>query len=248
MLFGVVAVEVKAQEAADVSLGIANYVSITGENIKDGDIISSTEKGNILSQTPYDPLVIGVVSTKPAVSLNLEVEEENTYPLASSGTVRVNVSSINGDIKAGDLIAASEIPGVGMKANKAGYVIGRSLDAYSSTDQSEIGAINVALNMHYSYSSSRTQSSLKDILNLSVLATYESPSAVFRYVVAGIVLILAFVLGVFSFGRVANTGVEALGRNPLAGKMIQFGIIVNVLITLLIIASGFGLAFLIVRL
>lgn len=248
VLSGVFAMGAKAQQIEDVSLGIANYIPISGENISDGDIVSSTEKGNILSKTPYDPLVIGVVTEKPAVSLNPETTEENTYPVAASGNVRVHVSSINGDIKVGDLVTSSEMPGVGMKANKTGYVIGRSLDNFSSKNPQEVGTINVALNLHYSYSSARTQSSLKDIFNLSVLATYESPSAVFKYVVAGIVLILAFVLGVFSFGRVANTGIEALGRNPLAGKMIQFGIVVNVLITLAIVATGFGLAFLIIRL
>ncbi len=237
-----------AQQEQNISLGIANYVPIEGDNVQNGDIISSTSTGYFLSKSPYDPLVIGVVSTKPAVSLNLQTGEKGTYPVVTSGNVEVNVTSINGDIKEGDFIASSVIPGAGMKAKQTGYVIGRALEPFAAKDKKSIGSINIALNLHYSYSSEKTASNLKDILNLSILASYESPSAVFKYVVAGVVILISFVLGVISFGRVANTGVEALGRNPLAGKMIQIGIILNVLITLSIIAAGFGMAFLIIRL
>ena len=244
LLVGMLAGPVVAQEKENISLGIANSVPIEDKDVKNGDIIASTEKGYFLSRVPYDPLVIGVVSTKPAVSLNLETENKSAYPIVTTGNVKVNVSSINGDIKEGDFISSSSIPG----ARQTGYVIGRALESYASKDKKAVGSINIALNLHYSYSSEKTGESLKDILNLSVLATYESPSAVFKYVVAGIVILISFVLGIVSFGRVANTGVEALGRNPLAGKMIQLGIVMNVLITISIIAAGFGIAFLIIRL
>lgn len=248
VLLGLGTFSSNAQKEQDISLGIANYVQITGKDIHDGDIISSSEKEYFLSKTPYDPLVIGIVSLKPAVSLNITSSDPSSYPVVSAGNVKVNVTSMNGNIKEGDLITSSLIPGAGMKATQTGYILGRALDEFNSADKKSVGSINLALNLHYSYSSSKTQSSLTDILNLSVLATYESPSAVFKYVVAGFVILLSFILGVVSFGRVANTGVEALGRNPLAGRMIQFGIIMNVLITLAIIAAGFGMAVLIIRL
>ena len=248
VLYGVFVPVLYAKTDENISLGIANYIPISGKNIKDGDIVASTEKGYILSKTPYDPLVIGIVTTKPAVSLNIQGSDASTYPVVSAGNVLVNVSSMNGDIAVGDLITSSSIPGVGMKATKTGYILGRALDPYSSPDKKTVGSINIVLNLHYSYSSTKTQGNLKDIFNLSLLATYESPSAVFKYVVAGFIIVIAFILGVISFGRVANTGVEALGRNPLAGKMIQFGIIVNVLITITIIVAGFGMAYLIIRL
>lgn len=246
VLAGVAGSSVYAQEQS-ISFGIANYLTIKDKDVKNGDIVSSTEKGYALSRIPYDPLVIGVVSTNPAVSLNIEGSDEDSYPVVTSGNVEINVTSLNGDIKAGDLITSSTIPGAGMKANQAGYILGRALDDYSSSNKSEVGRIHIALNLHYSYSSSKTPPSIKDILSLSILATYESPSAVFKYAVAGIVIVLSFILGVVSFGRVANTGVEALGRNPLAGRMIQIGIVLNVLITLSIIAAGFGMAYLIIR-
>ena len=237
-----------ADKTQNISLGVANYVPVQGKNIKNGDIVSFTNKGYFLTSTPYDPLVIGIVALNPAVSLSIQDDKNSNYPIVSSGNVELNVSSFNGNIKEGDLITSSSAKGVGMKADKSGYVIGTAIDAYSSKDKKAIGKINISLNLHYSYSTSRTISSLKDIFNLSLLATYETPSAVFKYAVAGTIILLSFLLGVLSFGRVANTGIKALGRNPLAGKMIQFGILVNVLISIAIIIAGFGMAYLIIRL
>src|SRR5260221_14134276 len=44
------------------TLGVATMVSVKDPNVKDGSILSSTDKGAVLSTTPYDSQVIGVVS------------------------------------------------------------------------------------------------------------------------------------------------------------------------------------------
>jgi hypothetical protein len=85
-------------------------------------------------------------------------------------------------------------------------------------------------------------------LNLTAVATTEEPTVVFKYFLAGMILLLSFVIGFFSFGRIANTGIEALGRNPLAAKIIQLGIMLNVLITVAIIGSGLVMAYFVLRL
>lgn len=232
----------------NVSLGIANYIPIQGSNIKNGDIISFSNKGYFLSNKPYDPFIIGVVITNPAVSLSLVNGGKNNYPVATSGNIEVSVTSANGNIKSGDLITTSSIPGVGMRATKTGYVIGSATSSYNSKNPKEIGKVNISLNLHYAYLASPVLSNLKDIFNLSVLATYETPSAVFKYFVAGIVIVLAALFGFLSFGRTANNGIEALGRNPLAGKMIELGIFLNVLIALGILGTGLVVAIIIIRL
>lgn len=235
--------------AKNLSLGIANYLPVQGTNIKDGDLVSFTSKGYFLSKTSYDAFVIGVITTNPAVSLSIEnSNSSDNYPVSAAGNVSMNVTSMNGNIKSGDLITSSSISGIGMKATQNGYVVGTATGSYSSADKKAIGKVNVSLNLHYAYSGSKTAGSLKDILNLSLLATYESPSAVFKYVVAGFVIVLSALLGFLSFGRAANTGVEALGRNPLAGKLIELGIFLNVGITIAIIAAGLAIAIFIIRL
>lgn len=238
----------RANAVDNVSLGIANYIPIQGSNIKNGDIISFSNKGYFLSSKPYDPFIIGVVITNPAVSLSLVNGGKNNYPVATSGNIEVNVNSSNGNIRSGDLITTSSIPGVGMRATKTGYVIGSATSSYSSKNPKEVGKVNISLNLHYAYLASPVLSNLKDIFNLSILATYETPSAVFKYFVAGIVIILAALFGFLSFGRTANKGIEALGRNPLAGKMIELGIVLNVLIALGILGTGLIVAIVIIRL
>lgn len=240
--------KVVAASEEGLSIGVANNVPINGK-VENGDIISISSKGYSLSSIPYDPSVVGVVTTNPALSLSTEGAGSNTYPVVNSGNLEITVTNANGNIKEGDLITTSELEGVGMKATKNGFVVGTALRDFSSSKKGELARLPISLNLHYSYNKgSTTVSSLKDILSLSILASYESPSAVFKYVVAGIVVTLSCLIGFISFGRAANTGLEALGRNPLAGRMIQIGIIFNVIITLAIVFAGIAVAVVIIRL
>lgn len=235
--------------AQDASLGVANFYPIEDASAKDGDIVSYTTKGYFLSKTPYDNLMMGVIVDTPAIAINLSATvSAKAKPVVATGTAYVNVSTANGPIKEGDPITSSETPGVGMKADKSGYVLGSALEEFSASDTTTVGKIAVSVNIHYvSMRKSRTQNAtdvFKNMFSLSQVATYESPVTAFKYIVAALVILLSFALGFFSFGRLANTGIEALGRNPLAGKLIELGVIVNVSITIAIIASGFGIAYL----
>lgn len=231
------------------SIGIANYVRVS-ETVKEGDIISFSPNGYFLSTGAYDPMVAGVITKNPAISFT--VENETTSPVVSKGDAFVNVSTQNGDIKKGDPITTSKIKGVGMKADKSGYILGTALEGYSTKDTNAVGQIAVSLDIHYNYyakdSGGNSKTGLSDILNLSILATYESPSVIAKYVIAGVIVILCTIFAFFSFGRIASLGIEALGRNPLAGKLIQLGIIINVVITIVIILAGVAMAYFVIRL
>jgi F0F1-type ATP synthase membrane subunit c/vacuolar-type H+-ATPase subunit K len=63
-----------------------------------------------------------------------------------------------------------------------------------------------------------------------------------------IVVLGSMILGFLSFGRAAAKGVEALGRNPAASRIIHLGIIFNVAIVVAIALAGLAVAFLILRL
>lgn len=231
--------------AQDSLLGIASNLTIPG-TIRDGDIIVSTNKGFALSKIPYDKNIKGVVSLKPAISLEIQTGT-NTYPVVNAGKTTVHVSTANGSIKQGDYITTSTMPGVGVKADKSGYVLGSALESYSNKDPKVIGSIPVMLNIQFVVSKAPLQSKIFDVFQLSTLATYEEPLTVFKYVVAAFIVIISFVFGFFSFSRVAAKGIEALGRNPLAKKTIQVGIILNVIITLGIIVAGLFLATIILK-
>ena len=119
-----------------------------------------------------------------------------------------------------------------------------ALNNYTSK---QIGMIQVALNIRYATLNVKITDNLLDIFKLSSLATYEQPLTVFKYFISALVVFASFFFGFFVFGKVAGKGVEALGRNPLASKMITLGIIFNVIITVSIILSGLGLALIILR-
>lgn len=239
---------VLAQEEPSFSIGFANYVDIQDDNINDGDIISFSASGYFKSKTEYDSSVIGVVTTSPAIAITQE-GATNQYAIVSSGTAIVNVSASGGEINKGDLITSSQIPGVGIKAARSGFVLGSAEEDFKPNSPEDIGQIYVTLNTHYFYSTKNAlPGKLTDIFNLSAIAATESPSVVFKYVVAAVVVIISFAIGFFTFGRVAKNGLEALGRNPLAGKIIELGIFFNVLITVVIVLCGLFVAYLILRL
>ncbi len=72
-----------------------------------------------------------------------------------------------------------------------------------------------------------------------------SPLTSLRYLLAVVVTATAFGLGFLYFGRIAAHGVEALGRNPLASKIIIAGIVFNAVMTAVIVVGGLFLAYLI---
>ncbi len=240
--------------AEDISFGIASNVPILDNNAKNGDIVVTSSGGFLISSKEYDTGIAGVVSQNPAVSINVTDTDDTSksakkYPVIQSGTALVNLSRSNGDIRKGDLITSSGTKGVGMKATKSGYVLGSALEDFDSQSSATEQLINISINIHYYASkASNTRSSLTDIFKLSAIASTEEPIVVFRYIMAGLVVILSFAFGFVSFGKIARSGIEALGRNPLAGRLIQVGILINTLITVAIIAAGLVIGLFILRL
>ena len=85
--------------------------------------------------------VAGVVSTNPAHLMNSELEAEHVVAVALQGRVPCKVI---GTIKKGDMIVASDLPGVATASDdpKLGSVIGKALEDYDSTD---VGVIEVVV-------------------------------------------------------------------------------------------------------
>jgi hypothetical protein len=229
------------------AIGIASYYPINEKNVENGDIISSSVNGYYKTKVPYDAQVVGVITLKPAISLRT-TNDKNMFPIVNAGIVNVKVSGANGNLKKGQFITSSDIPGTAMKATTGGYVLGSAMEDVSFSGKKDVKLVTIDLNVHYLQIGSPVASSLQDVFNLSRLATYEQPIRVFQYVAATLVLVISFIFGFLIFAKVVNTGVEALGRNPLAGKMIQLSIVFNVILIIAIILAGASIAYLIIRL
>lgn len=233
--------------AQQFSTGIARYANVEGRVVQNGDLITSTATGFALAQSPYDPKVAGVIVDNPAIYFQSTEDEGKKYTYLSEGDVLVRVTTANGPIRRGDVLSTSEKPGVAMKATKSGYIVGTAQQDYTASSPDEIGRIRMTFGVRYVAAREGLSSSLLDIFNLSALATYEQPLTVFKYVLAGIVAVISLSFGFLYFGRIAAMGIEALGRNPLASRMIQLGIFLNVLLTAMIIGGGIFISVLILR-
>lgn len=230
--------------SADVSSGVAVLTFITDQNVQNGDIISSSPDGYILSKTPNDPGIYGVVAIKPAVSF--EKNDPNYFPVISVGKVYVRVTNVAGPIKGGNFITSSTTPGVGQKGETSGFVLGTALEDFNG---SEPGLILVSANPRFSNSAGPGgRMNLFANIKTAAASPFLSPLTSMRYLLAVIVTGVAFTLGFGYFGRIAKSGVEALGRNPLASKTISIGIVFNVLLTVAIMALGLFMSYLILTL
>ncbi len=224
------------------SSGIAVYIQVFDKNVSEGDIITLSKAGYTLSNVPYDPNLFGVVVSDPAIAF--ESNQPNSHPIVSEGKVFMRVSNINGKIKKGDLITSSTIPGVGQKATESGFIVATALEDYSAASSKDVGKILVVLSVGHGSVSNEARSNLLRTFEFVLKAPYMSPLNVLRYVFAAIMVIGSFLIAVGYFGRISSLGIEALGRNPLAGRIIIFSIVMHIILAFTIIAVGLAVAYL----
>ena len=107
----------------------------------EGDIVSLA--GNGVSQVQksvkgYDSKALGIISTKPGLVMGAADGTGKPVIVGLSGRVPVKVSTKNGDIQPGDYITTSDIPGVGMRATRAGHVIGKALTGFAGGSEGTV--------------------------------------------------------------------------------------------------------------
>lgn len=230
----------------NVSSGIAITLPVQGQNIQDGSIISSTPSGYALSTEPYDPSIYGVVVMNPAVSFESALPA-NQYPVIASGKVYVRVSATNGNIRVGDFVTSSSLPGVGQRADGNGFIIGTAIEDFISSIPDETGRILVSLKPGYTTAVAGGNRGVNLLKNIKSAASspFLTPLTSLRYLLAVIMTALSFGGSFWYFGRFGKTGIEALGRNPLAARKITIGIALHLGLTVAIMFAGLWIAYLI---
>lgn len=126
---------------------VAEYVPVVGaeDDYRVGDIVAVDKvQAKYFSKTniTYDNMLAGVVAesaeyigmAERGIIISPDGTRSPRVLMASSGTTRVNVNLTNGEIKAGDYITSSTIPGSGMKATEAGMVVGTALQGFTIND------------------------------------------------------------------------------------------------------------------
>ncbi|GIW62855.1 MAG: hypothetical protein KatS3mg090_0681 [Patescibacteria group bacterium] len=167
--------------------------------------------------------------------------------MTTSGIANVLVSAINGPIKKGDYITTSNIPGIGMKANTTGFVIGTALSDFNPSNKETITLLPVNLDIKYVSIYNSPIGTLSRLTNWTKNITYQEPLVAFKYIVATVIIILSTIFSFIHFGRTGSKGIEALGRNPLAKQSIQFGIFLNIILGIFIIIGGIFIGLLVLQ-
>ena len=117
----------------------------TREGIRPGSVVAyDTEAGGIVPASVANARrVVGVISGaggfRPGMVIGSRSDESRDFPVSLSGVVYVWVSSEAGEIVPGDLLVASSVAGVGMRAVDPnavpGMVFGKALEPWSGTGE-----------------------------------------------------------------------------------------------------------------
>ena len=151
----------------DGSVEAGDIVGISSDST-DYETGSGLQKIAVLTKANLDKRIVGIVSTAPGELIGNEIiiSAKNPRPIALTGRVPVKVTTKNGSIKKGDLLTLSSIPGVAMKTNKAGQIIGAALEDYAGASD-QIGKVLVFVQTQYSTGARFTTIMEKQGFNMS---------------------------------------------------------------------------------
>lgn len=240
------------------SIEIANSYVIADKAATDGDVVSTTSKGIVRSTVANDSHLFGVISTTPLVAFR--TADNSQLPVSRNGVANVNMTVFSGEIKKGDLITSSVIPGKAQKAVSSGYVIGVSLEDFNGKSGTEIefkgkkyfvGKVSVGMRIEYAdVNSPKSFQRLFDLLGQGFFSSASDPDKfglIVRYIAAGLAVLVAILFAFLTFSRSIPKAVEAIGRNPLARHSIYLSLVVSVVVMLAVIALGIVGAFVLLK-
>lgn len=202
--------------------------------------------------------LLGIVVNADSSSLSITNGQNNEVQIATTGTLDILVSTINGNIAQGDYITASPISGIGMKATNNVRVIGiaqgdlnsqnGSSETYTDKDGHKqtvlLGQVPVLVNVsNYFKQPDKTliPSAVQSIANALAGRTV---STVPILISAGVFLVTIIVAVSIIFSMVRNS-IISIGRNPLSQSAIYRDLIQMSTLVLGILAVGFVVIYLI---
>lgn len=213
------------------------------ESVEKGDIIAVSPEGFFKCSLPYDKNIVGAVGENPILVFGKT--STFTVPVITLGETLVKVSNKNGEIKRGDFITCSEKAGVGQKATANGFVLGKALeDLYG-----EEGLIMAEINIQYQNLFTQTATPTVSWFLVKIWEALSKPENipdVLRYIFAIILGVGSFFAGFVFFVRSLREGLEAMGRNPMARRSIQLGMVINLIAIFVLTVAGVGLAFFVI--
>ena len=119
------------------SNGIADFAEYLkkdeGENIEFGSVVCLDSRGLVYPCLSDNQTIVGITSENPTF-LGGENLGKKSIPVGLTGQVLARVSNLSGDIKPGDSLTSSIIPGVAVRASREGRIVGRALNKFDASD------------------------------------------------------------------------------------------------------------------
>jgi hypothetical protein len=262
VLFGLFAVKVLAQNVTQ------SYQSDTA--LQNGVIVRLTEKaGNkiepLTAAKQTDMLGVVVAPGDAPVALSNNGDQSQTF-VATFGQYDVVVSNQNGPVKVGDYLTISSADGVGMKADKKQLIIlGKALKAFDGQSAAEsttmlvdssgakktvsLGRIPVDISVaHNPLYQPENPNGVPNWLARAVQIVTNKPVGAVRVYASLAAMIVAVVIAGTLLYSGVRSSMAAVGRNPLAKKLIMRNLLQVVLLALIIVSIGLFAVYLLLKL
>lgn len=242
---------------ATTSVKAVTYISqsyATTEKLSLGSLVSLKNNSSdevIAADTNSVDNLLGVVISSTNSLMSLSSGGNNQVQVATTGTIQVLVSDVNGAITRGSQITASQISGVGMKATNNTRVIGISQgDLASSSTKSEtytdkagvkhtvkLGQVPVLVNVSYFFKEPDKTIIPAAIQNVANAVAGKSVSTLPILVSAAIFIVTLIVVVSIIFAMI-NSSIISVGRNPMSQSAIYRDIVQLSALVLAILAVG----------
>lgn len=226
----------------------------TSQDLAVGTMVSLQKNSTdevVASTTSTAGTTLGVVIS-PDTSLLSISNGKSQVQVATSGTLQVLVSDINGPVQRGDHITASPISGVGMKATGNVLVLGVAQDDLSGNGSKEtykdksgtqhtayIGTIPVLVNVAYYFKQPEKTVVPGAIQNVANAIAGKSVNTMPVIVSAAIFLVTVAVVVSIIYSMIRSS-IISVGRNPMSQSAIYRNLIQLSSLVLLILAVGFS--------
>ena len=231
-------------ESPTMAVGTSTSLQIADADSKTGQIVAHTTEQFTLTKEPFDTEIFGVIVENSFLSL-LDTADSEARLVMQSGKAQILVSTANGEIKKGTYITSSTIPGVGQKAEKTGYVVGKALEDYTPSNPDEPGLVWATIEPKTAYINNTVKTNLLEAIRTGALSPLLNPVESLRYILAALIVAATFIIGFSTFGKSSGRSIEAMGRNPLAQSSIRTAMIFNMLLSFGVMLVGLALAYLI---
>jgi hypothetical protein len=194
--------------------------------------------------------LLGIIVSADSSSLSLTNNLSNQVQVATSGTLHVLVSDINGTVVRGDFITASPISGVGMKATDNARIVGVAQGTVEGgasqtikDDQGKdkvvkVGEVAVLVNVSSYFKQPDKTLVPSAVQNVANAFAGRNVAALPILVSAGIFVVTLLVVVIIIYSMIRN-GIISVGRNPLSQSAVYRNVIQMSGLVLGILAASF---------